>query len=161
MPDPLEQLRLPNVPVEPRPEFASALLARIRRQPPPPAAATVRYFVDDMEAAVAFYSDLLGFSVELWPSPAFAMLHRGDLRLLLSIPGGSHVMSDGAVPEPGGWNRISLQVTDLDGEVDGLRDRGARFRNEITLGVGVRQVLVLDPAGNLVELYQPLNLERS
>ncbi|MBO0728309.1 MAG: VOC family protein [Acidimicrobiaceae bacterium] len=156
MPDPLEQLRLPKVPVEPRPEFAATLLARIQRRPPPPAAVTVRYFVDDLDAAVAFYAELLGFAVEVWPSSTFAMLYRGDLRLLLSVPGGPHVMPDGAMPEPGGWNRISLQVADLDAEVDDLRDRGARFRNDITMGVGVRQVLVMDPAGNLVELFQPL-----
>lgn len=156
MPDPLEQLRLPHVPVEPRPEFASALLARIQQRPQPPPAVTVRYFVDNLDAAVAFYSELLGFSLQLWPSPTFAMLQRGDLRLLLSVPGGQHVMPDGTLPEPGGWNRISLQVADLDAEVDDLRRRGARFRNEISLGVGIRQVLVMDPAGNLVELFEPL-----
>ncbi len=155
MPDPLERLRLPNLPVDPRPEFTAALLARIRHGSSPPAGATVRYFVDDLDAAVAFYADLLGFEVELRPSPTFAMLYRGDLRLLLSVPGGPHTMPDGTLPEPGGWNRISLQVVDLDGTVDELSAGGARFRNQVSGGVGVRQVLVLDPAGNLVELFEP------
>jgi catechol 2,3-dioxygenase-like lactoylglutathione lyase family enzyme len=156
MSDPLEQLRLPIVPIDPRPEFAAALLARVRRQPSPPGGATVRYFVNDLDAAVGFYSDLLGFDIELRPSPMFAMLYRGDLRLLLSVPSQPYTMPDGALPEPGGWNRISLQVGDLDAAVDDLRSRGARFRNEITAGVGVRQILVMDPAGNLVELFEPL-----
>jgi len=155
MPDPLEQLRLPSLLVDPRPEFTSSLLARIRHASPPPTGATVRYFVDDLEAAVAFYADLLGFEVELQPSPAFAMLYRGDLRLLLSVPGGPHTMPDGTLPEPGGWNRISLPVVDLDGKVAELAANGATFRNQITSAVGVRQVLVMDPAGNLVELFEP------
>jgi catechol 2,3-dioxygenase-like lactoylglutathione lyase family enzyme len=156
MPDPLEPMRLPNVPIDPRPEFAAELLARIQRRSPPSAGVTVRYFVDDLDAAVAFYSELLSFEVELVPSPTFAMLYRGDLRLLLSVPGRAHLMPDGALPEPGGWNRISLQVADLEIAVDDLRTRGARFRNEITEGVGVKQVLVIDPAGNLIELFQPI-----
>jgi catechol 2,3-dioxygenase-like lactoylglutathione lyase family enzyme len=155
MPDPLEQLRLPNLPVEPRPEFSASLLASIRDGSSPPGGATVRYFVDDLDAAVDFYADLLGFEVELKPSPAFAMLYRGDLRLLLSVPGGPHTMPDGTLPEPGGWNRISLQVVDLDRTVDELSAGGARFRNQVTAGMGVRQVLIVDPAGNLVELFEP------
>jgi catechol 2,3-dioxygenase-like lactoylglutathione lyase family enzyme len=156
MPDPLEQLRLPIVPVDPRPEFAAALLARIADEPRSPGGATVRYFVTDLDAAVAFYHDRLDFEVELRPSPAFAMLYRGDLRLLLSVPSGSHAMPDGTWPEPGGWNRISLPVANLDTSVEALRAAGARFRNEITVGVGVRQILVVDPAGNLIELFEPL-----
>jgi catechol 2,3-dioxygenase-like lactoylglutathione lyase family enzyme len=156
MPDPFECLRLPMVPVDPRPEFAAALLARIRHQPAPPTGATVRYFVDDLDAAIAFYSNALGFDVELRPSPVFAMLYRGDLRLLLSVPGGPHALPDGTLPEPGGWNRISLQVADLDATVEELRALGIRFRNQITAGVGVRQILATDPAGNLVELFEPL-----
>jgi catechol 2,3-dioxygenase-like lactoylglutathione lyase family enzyme len=157
--DPLDNLRLPIVPVEPRASFVAALLRRIEHQDEPAAqrGATVRYFVDDLDAAVDFYRDLLGFEVELRPSPAFAMLYRGDLRLLLSVPGGGHTMPDGTIPEPGGWNRISLQVHELDARVADLRGRGARFRNDISVGVGVRQVLVLDPAGNLVELFEPLS----
>jgi catechol 2,3-dioxygenase-like lactoylglutathione lyase family enzyme len=156
--DPLDHLRLPIVPVEPRPGFAAALLRRIEDQEEPasPRGATVRYFVDDLGAAVDFYRDLLGFEEELRPSPAFAMLYRGDLRLLLSVPGEPHAMPDGTFPEPGGWNRISLHVPELDAIVADLRERGARFRNDITVGVGVRQVLVLDPAGNLIELFEPL-----
>jgi catechol 2,3-dioxygenase-like lactoylglutathione lyase family enzyme len=156
MPDPLEQLRLPDLAVDPRREFTAALLARIQDRTSPVGEVTVRYFVDDLDAAVDFYSGLLGFDVELRPSPTFAMLDRGALRLLLSVPGGLHTLPDGTVPEPGGWNRISLQVDDLDAAVDDLRSRGARFRNEISLGVAVRQVLVLDPAGNLIELFEPL-----
>src|SRR5690242_19532826 len=117
MADPLDALRLPLVPVQPRPEFAAALLRRIEGAGEPPAGrpATVRYFVTDLDTAVAFYRDLLGFEVELRPSPAFAMLYRGDLRLLLSVPGhpgGGDALPDGSVPAPGGWNRIALRVGD-------------------------------------------------
>jgi catechol 2,3-dioxygenase-like lactoylglutathione lyase family enzyme len=158
MSDPLDHLRLPIVPIEPRPGFTAALLRRIQQLEDPAAGqgATVRYFVDDLDTAVAYYRDLLGFEEELRPSPVFAMLYRGDLRLLLSVPGESHSMPDGTLPEPGGWNRISLNVADLDAAVEDLRGRGARFRNDITVGVGVRQVLVIDPAGNLIELFEPL-----
>ena len=159
MPDPLDALRLPVVPVEPRPEFAAALLRRMEGVGEPARqAATVRYFVTDLAAAVAFYRDLLGFEEELRPSPAFAMLYRGDLRLLLSVPGhpgGGDVLPDGSVPAPGGWNRIALRVGDLDATVADLRGKGARFRTGITSGVAIRQVLLHDPAGNLVELFEP------
>jgi catechol 2,3-dioxygenase-like lactoylglutathione lyase family enzyme len=160
MTDPLEQLRLPVVPVDPCPEFAAALRRRLENDHDPRDAgparptATVRYFVDDLELAVAFYRDQLEFDVEMQPSPAFAMLYRGDLRLLLSTPAG-HALPDGAVPEPGGWNRISLRVADLARTVEALRRSGVRFRNEIVTSVGVRQVLLQDPAGNLVELFEP------
>ena len=161
MPDPLDALRLPVVPVEPRPEFAAALLRRMEGRDESAArqAATVRYFVTDLVAAVAFYRDLLGFEEELRPSPAFAMLYRGELRLLLSVPGGGQgggaPMPDGTLPEPGGWNRIALRVDDLDATITGLRAKGARFRTSITAGVAIRQVLLHDPAGNLVELFEP------
>jgi catechol 2,3-dioxygenase-like lactoylglutathione lyase family enzyme len=160
MPDSLDALRLPVVPVEPRPEFAAALLRRIAGAGELAAAqaATVRYFVTDLDTAVAFYRDLLGFEEELRPSPVFAMLYRGDLRLLLSVPGhadGGEVLPDGSVPAPGGWNRIALRVPDLDTAVAELRRRGARLRTGITTGVAVRQVLLHDPAGNLVELFEP------
>jgi len=160
MPDPLDALRLPVVPVEPRPEFTAALLRRIEglNEPAARPAPTVRYFVTDLAAAVAFYRDLLGFEEELRPSPAFAMLYRGDLRLLLSVPGhpgGGAVLPDGSVPAPGGWNRIALRVSDLDAAVADLRGKGARFRTSITSGVAIRQVLLHDPAGNLVELFEP------
>ena len=120
---------------------------------------TVRYFVTSLDAAVAFYRDLLGFDEELRPSPAFAMLYRGDLRLLLSVPGhpgGGDALPDGSVPAPGGWNRIALQVEDLPAAVAELRGKGAPFRNDIVTGVGVRQILIQDPSGNLIELFEPL-----
>jgi catechol 2,3-dioxygenase-like lactoylglutathione lyase family enzyme len=123
------------------------------------ATVSVRYFVDDVDAAIAFYRDLLGFEVVMHPAPPFAMLDRGDLRLLLSAPGGGPgggaAMPDGRLPEPGGWNRFQLGVADLDAEVDRLRGAGATFRNEIVEGVGGRQILVDDPAGNCVELFEP------
>ncbi len=160
MPDPLDALHLPVVPVEPRPEFAAALLRRIEGGEETPAGqpTTVRYFVTDLDAAVAFYRDLLGFEEELRPSPVFAMLYRGDLRLLLSVPGqagGGDVLPDGSVPAPGGWNRIVLRAGDLDAMVAELRGKGARLRTGIITGVAVRQVLLHDPAGNLVELFEP------
>src|SRR5499427_1016544 len=133
MPDPLDALRLPVVPVEPRPEFGATLLRRMEGRDESAArpGATVRYFVTDLAAAVAFYRDLLGFEVELRPSPAFAMLYRGDLRLLLSVPGGGQgggaPMPDGTLPEPGGWNRIALQIEDLPAAVEELRGKGAQF----------------------------------
>ena len=123
------------------------------------ATVSVRYFVDDVDTAIAFYRDLLRFEVVMHPAPAFAMLARGDLRLLLSAPGGGPgggaAMPDGRLPEPGGWNRFQLEVADLDAEVDRLRRAGATFRNEIVEGVGGRQILVDDPAGNCVELFEP------
>ncbi|MBY8879555.1 VOC family protein [Actinacidiphila acidipaludis] len=119
----------------------------------------VRYIVDDVDAALAFYTAHLGFDEVMHPAPAFAMLARGPLRLALSAPGGpgggGQTMPDGRVPEPGGWNRISLQVDDLDAEVLRLRAAGTHFRNDVVEGVGGRQILVEDPAGNLVELFEP------
>jgi catechol 2,3-dioxygenase-like lactoylglutathione lyase family enzyme len=124
---------------------------------------SVRYIVDDVDAAIAFYRDRLGFTEVMHPAPAFAMLARGDLRLVLSAPnpegGGGQAMPDGTVPSPGGWNRFMLQVEDLERLVGSLRDAGVRFRNEIVTGVGGKQILVEDPAGNAVELFQPLRGE--
>lgn len=123
------------------------------------ATVTVRYFVHDVDAAIAFYSERLGFAVDLHPAPGFAILSRGDLRLLLNTPtgggGAGQPMPDGSRPEPGGWNRIQLEVDDLADEVETLRKAGARFRNEIVAGKGGQQVLLDDPSGNPIELYQP------
>jgi catechol 2,3-dioxygenase-like lactoylglutathione lyase family enzyme len=153
--DPLEALRLPVVPVEPRPSFSADLLRRIRRVGLQARdTATVRYFAPDLDAAVAFYRGL-GFEVELHPSPSFAMLYRGDLRLLLSTPA-SHTLADGTRPEPGGWNRISLAVDDLDSLVEVMRANSVRVRNDPLTGMGVRLALIEDPAGNPVELFEPL-----
>ena len=120
---------------------------------------SVRYIVDDVDAAIGFYCDQLGFDEVMHPAPTFAMLARGDLRLVLSAPGGGPgggaAMPDGTMPEPGGWNRFQLEVEDIEATVAQLREHGARFRNEIIAGVGGRQILVEDPAGNPVELFQP------
>jgi catechol 2,3-dioxygenase-like lactoylglutathione lyase family enzyme len=119
---------------------------------------TVRYIVDDVDEAIAFYTGQLGFEVVMHPAPSFAMLARGDLRLLLSAPsgqgGGGQVLPGGRRPEPGGWNRFQLEVDDLPREVDRLRAAGVTFRSDIIEGVGGDQVLVDDPSGNPVELFQ-------
>jgi catechol 2,3-dioxygenase-like lactoylglutathione lyase family enzyme len=210
--DLLDGLRLPIVPVDPRPEFAADLLRRITGAQPglrarPRAglqvearaglqaepqvearaglqaearagleaqfqaqlqagprigehgAATVRYFVDDLDVAVEFYCHVLDFEEELRSSPAFAMLYRGDLRLLLSVPGergAGRALPDGSLPEPGGWNRIAIQVPDLAAAAGELRGKGAHFRTGIVMGVTVRQALLEDPSGNLIELFEPV-----
>jgi catechol 2,3-dioxygenase-like lactoylglutathione lyase family enzyme len=119
----------------------------------------VRYIVDDVDAAIDFYCERLGFHEDMHPAPTFAMLSRGDLRLVLTAPGGGpgggQAMPDGTMPEPGGWNRFQLEVGDLEATVDDLRRHGARFRNEIVAGVGGKQILVEDPSGNPVELFEP------
>jgi catechol 2,3-dioxygenase-like lactoylglutathione lyase family enzyme len=119
---------------------------------------SVRYIVHDVDAAIAFYTEHLGFRVDMHPAPPFAMLSRGDLRLLLNAPGGGggagQPMPDGRLPEPGGWNRIQLEVEDLDREVERLRAAGAQFRNEIVVGTGGNQILLDDPSGNPIELFQ-------
>ncbi len=158
--DPLDHLRLPTVPVAPRAAFAEALLQRIQAgaEPPRRTTPTIRYFVTDLETAVAFYCGELGFEQELRPSPVFAMLYRGDLRLLLSVPGphqGGHALPDGTIPEPGGWNRILVQVDDLDATLERLHRAGAHFVDDVPRGVAVRQVLLEDPSGNLIELFEP------
>lgn len=186
--DPLDALRLPVIGIEPRPEFAGALLRRLTaaRQPapaqpaagpvqdaaaplapagpvpaagniPPPSAATVRYYVGDIGEAVSFYCGLLGFAAQVQAPPAFAMLSRGDLRLLLSVPGlhgAGRELPGGTMPEPGGWNRIALQVADLPAAVAALEAGGVVIRDEIRTGTGVRQAIVADPSGNLIELYE-------
>lgn len=123
------------------------------------ATVSVRYIVDDVDAAIAFYCGELGFSEDMHPAPSFAMLSHGDLRLVLSAPGGGpgggQAMPDGSLPQPGGWNRFQLEVKDLEGLVGRLRERGVHFRNAIVVGVGGKQILVEDPAGNPVELFEP------
>ena len=123
----------------------------------------VRYIVHDVDAAIAFYCQRLGFREVMHPAPAFAMLQRGDLRLVLSAPnpsgGGGQAMPDGTQQTPGGWNRFAIEVDDLEAKVAELRASGARFRNEIVAGVGGKQILVEDPSGNPVELFQPTRAE--
>ena len=118
---------------------------------------SVRYMVDDVEKSIAFYTDRLGFEVLTSFPPAFADVQRGNLRLLLSGPKSSagRPMPDGAVPAPGGWNRIHLIVDDIDTEVAQLREAGASFRNDVVEGPGGKQILLQDPSGNFVELFQP------
>jgi catechol 2,3-dioxygenase-like lactoylglutathione lyase family enzyme len=117
---------------------------------------SVRYLVDDVEAAVTFYTKVLGFEAVTNFPPVFADVVRGNLRLLLSGPDSSagQPMADGAVPEPGGWNRIHLIVGDLDAEMARLREAGGRFRNDVVEGPAGKQVLLVDPAGNFVELFE-------
>jgi catechol 2,3-dioxygenase-like lactoylglutathione lyase family enzyme len=119
----------------------------------------VRYIVDDVDAAGAFYRERLGFHEEARPGPGFAVLARGPLRLLLSTPtgpgGAAQPTTDGRRPEPGGWNRIQLTVDDLAAEVARLRGAGVRFRSEVVHGRGGDQILLEDPAGNPVELFEP------
>lgn len=123
----------------------------------------VRYIVDDVDEAIPFYVERLGFKLEMHPAPPFAMLSRGDLRLVLSAPnpsgGGGQSMPDGTKPEPGGWNRFAIEVADLAAMVAGLRAAGARFRNDIVTGVGGKQILLEDPSGNPIELFEPIRPE--
>jgi len=120
---------------------------------------SVRYIVNDVDAAIDFYCRQLGFHEDMHPAPTFAMLSHGDLRLVLTAPGGGpgggQAMPDGSLPEPGGWNRFQLEVPDIEATVAELRQHGARFRNDIIVGVGGKQILVEDPSGNPIELFQP------
>jgi catechol 2,3-dioxygenase-like lactoylglutathione lyase family enzyme len=129
------------------------------------ATVSVRYIVDDVDAAIAFYCQHLGFREQMHAAPTFAMLSRGDLRLALSAPsgagGGGQAMPDGTKPEPGGWNRFSLEVSDLAGMVETLRKAGVHFRNDIVTGVGGKQILLDDPSGNPIELFEPILPEAS
>ncbi len=124
------------------------------------ATVSVRYIVYDVDAAIDFYCRNLGFSEVMHPAPAFAMLARGGLRLVLSAPnpapGGGQSLPDGTKPQPGGWNRFAIEVEDLAGTVERLRQAGAHFRNEIVTGVGGKQIILEDPSGNPIELFQPL-----
>ena len=124
----------------------------------PDSTVNVRYMVDDVEAAVDFYTTHLGFTLRSSAAPAFADILLGNLRLLLSGPRSSagRPMPDGTHPGPGGWNRIELIVDDIGAEVQRLRAQGLRFRNEIVIGPGGSQILLEDPSGNLIELFQPV-----
>ena len=118
---------------------------------------SVRYIVDDVDAAVDFYTSVFQFEVTMRPAPGFAMLNRGELRLLLNSPGAGgagQTLADGSRPEPGGWNRFQLQVDDLDVAVAEVRKAGVELRGDVITGRGGRQALVPDPAGNLVELFE-------
>ena len=118
----------------------------------------VRYIVNDVDAAITFYTAILGFKLEMHPAPGFASLSRGSLQLLLNRPGAGgagQAMPDSQRPAPGGWNRIQIEVGDLEATVEKLKGSGARFRNEIVTGNGGKQILVDDPSGNPIELFQP------
>ncbi|HET7565415.1 MAG TPA: VOC family protein [Gemmatimonadaceae bacterium] len=130
------------------------------------ATVSVRYIVNDVDAAIAFYCQHLGFHEVMHPDPAFAMLTRGDLRLVLVSPvpanhrgGGSRPMPDGTKQTPGGWNRFAIEVPDLASTVVALREAGAHFRNDIVTGVGGKQIIVDDPSGNPIELFEPTRPE--
>jgi catechol 2,3-dioxygenase-like lactoylglutathione lyase family enzyme len=127
------------------------------------ATVSVRYIVNDVDAAIQFYRDELGFQEIMHPAPTFAMMSRGDLRLVLTAPGqgpgGGQAMPDGTMPAPGGWNRFSLEVTNLDSMVKELQGKGAHFRNDIVTGVGGKQILLDDPSGNPIELFEPTMAE--
>lgn len=119
----------------------------------------IRYIVTDMNAAIAFYTELLGFKLEMHPAPAFAMLSLNNLRLVLSMPnpsaGGGQSMPDGTQQTPGGWNRFSIEVNNISTKVETLKKAGAHFRNNIVTGVGGKQIIVEDPSGNPIELFEP------
>ena len=123
------------------------------------ATVSVRYIVNDIDAAIGFYTRHLGFSVQMHPNDMFAMLTRGDLRLVLSVPGGGpgggQAMPDGTMPRPGGWNRFSIEISDLTTTVTRLRRDGVRFRNNLVTGVGGKQIIAEDPSRNPVELFEP------
>ena len=127
---------------------------------------SVRYIVNDVDESIDFYRRHLGFEEQMHPDPAFAMLTRGDLRLVLVSPippdhpgGGSRPMPDGTKQEPGGWNRVMLQVSDLEGTVEALRGEGVSFRNDLVTGIGTKQIMVDDPSGNPIELFEPIRAE--
>ena len=118
----------------------------------------VRYIVSDVDKAIPFYIDMLGFKLDMHPAPGFASLSRGDLQLLLNRPGAGgagQAMPDSQLPAPGGWNRVQIEVADLETTVEKLKRAGARFRNEIVTGNGGKQILIEDPSGNPIELFQP------
>ena len=129
------------------------------------ATVSVRYIVNDVDESISFYCQQLGFEEQMHPAPTFAMLQRGDLRLVLSAagggPGGGQAMPDGTLPQPGGWNRFTIEIVDLEDAVANLRASGARFRNDIVPGVGGKQILLEDPSGNPIELFEPILPEAS
>jgi catechol 2,3-dioxygenase-like lactoylglutathione lyase family enzyme len=120
---------------------------------------SVRYIVNNVDEALPFYRDMLGFNVDMHPAPPFAMLSRGDLVLLLNVPGGGggagQSMPDGTAPAPGGWNRIQVEVEDIDKTYAEMKAAGVKFRNEVVTGNGGKQVLAEDPSGNPIEIFQP------
>lgn len=127
---------------------------------------SVRYIVNDVEEAREFYTKHLGFTLDMQPNKVFAMLSRGDLRLVLVAPvgsdhpgGGSRTMKDGTVQAPGGWNRFMLQVADVEETAAALRQEGVRFRTDVITGVGTKQFLIEDPSGNPIEVFEPLRAE--
>ena len=129
------------------------------------ATVSIRYIVHDVDTAIAFYCEHLGFTEKMHPAPTFAMLACGDLRLVLSAPsttgGGGQAMPDGTTPEPGGWNRFMLETPDLATTVTALREAGVHFRNDIVTGVGGKQILLNDPSGNPIELFEPTRPDAS
>jgi catechol 2,3-dioxygenase-like lactoylglutathione lyase family enzyme len=129
------------------------------------ATVSVRYIVNDVDEAIGFYCGQLGFHEDMHPAATFAMLSKGDLRLVLSAPGGGPgggaAMPDGRMPQPGGWNRFCLEVPDLAALVETLRQSGAHFRNVVVTGVGGKQIIIDDPSGNPVELFEPILPEAS
>jgi catechol 2,3-dioxygenase-like lactoylglutathione lyase family enzyme len=127
------------------------------------ATVSVRYIVHDVDAAISFYCEHLGFHEVMHPAPTFAMLTHDDLRLVLTAPGGGpgggQAMPDGRVPKPGGWNRFQLEVSNIEAAVERLRQAGVHFRNDIIAGVGGKQILLDDPSGNPIELFEPTRPE--
>lgn len=119
----------------------------------------VRYIVHDVDAAIVFYTQLLGFNLVMHPAPAFAMLSLKNLRLVLSAPnpsaGGGQSMADGTQQSPGGWNRFAIEVDNISQKVKTLKEGGAHFRNDIVTGAGGKQIIVEDPSGNPIELFEP------
>ena|ERR1044072_6858669 len=118
---------------------------------------SVRYIVEDVDAAIAFYTEFLNFEVKMHPAPGFAMLSKGNLHLLLNKPGAGgagQAMPDGTLPAPGGWNRIHIEVGDLEETIKDLKDKHAKFRNDLVAGIGGKQILLMDPSGNLIELFE-------
>src|SRR6478735_11092003 len=124
---------------------------------PDPSTVSVRYIVDDVDSCVAFYKDMLGFNVIMHTPTAFAMLSKGNLHLLLNKPGAGGAgqpMPNGAKPSPGGWNRFHLEVQDLESVIDELKSKNAKFRNDVVTAPAGKQILLLDPSGNLIELFE-------